>query len=184
MRIRESRIRRIIREEVQLAEQGLLSNIAAGAAGAIRGAAQGASQSGLSGAVSGAVGGAGQGAVSNQKLVAAAAALRAAAARGGAPTLMSKMDEFSISMYLMDWGNEQDPRALSRALWATLKLLSLKREKFSEVIASYNRAVKATEGMKEIIDFVQALQSSTGVQRADPKFFATIADAITKNKIV
>jgi len=79
MTISGSRLRRIIREEIEgeLNEQGFIGNVIAGAKGA----------------VTGAVGGAQAGAALNQRIADAAATVRTSAAVGDAPKLMAQMDE-------------------------------------------------------------------------------------------
>jgi len=182
MRISEDRVRRIIREELN--EQGLLGNLVAGAQGAVQGAIAGAQKGGIGGAVQGAVGGAQSGVAANQKVAQAAATLKVAAARGQAPSLMAKMEQFSLSMYLMDWGNEKNPQAVSRALWAILKLVSIEREKFKELQNAYSIALRAVQNSPEAAGFMDALSESTGIKFNDPRWFPTLADAIVRYKIV
>lgn len=185
MTISENRLRRIIREEIEgeLNEQGFISNVIAGAKGAVAGAVGGAQQGGLSGALKGAVGGAQAGAALNQRIADAAATVRTSAAVGNAPTLMAKMDEGSLSLYLMDWGGlPNNPQAQGRALWALLKLLTIQRERFNEEL--YGVAGKATKSLPGIGELANAISELTNLAPNDPKWKAAFTDAIVKNKVV
>lgn len=183
MRMAESRIRRIIREELEgeINEQGFLSNLAAGAKGAVTGAVQGAVGGGLSGAVQGAVGGAQTGVAANQAVAQAATALRTAAAQGGAPKFMAKMDEASLISYLMDWGG-QTPGAVGRALWAMLRLITIQRERYDA--KPFAAAERAMAGVPAINAFGSAVVKASGVRPGDPRWPATFADALVSNKVV
>lgn len=191
--IYEDTFHRMIREEVEaeLNEQGFLSNLAAGAAGAVKGAVQGAvsgvQSGGITGALRGATGGATQGAQSgvaaNQAVAKAAADLKAAAAQGNAPTLMAKMDENALSMYLMDWGGlPNNPSGVARALWALLRLLTIQREKFQPNL--YATAGNATAEIPAVGAFGNALVAASGIRPGDPRWKATFADALVRNKVV
>ena len=183
MRIAESRMRRIIREEIEdeLNEQGFLSNLAAGAKGAVTGAVQGAVGGGISGALQGAVGGAQAGVAANRAVTQAADALRKVIAFGHGPQFMSKMDQNSLSMYLTDW-NGTYPVQVSRAMWATLKLITIERERFQGEF--YPAVGRALSNSPELNNFADAVSAAAGVGPGDPRWLPTLADAIVSNKIV
>lgn len=193
MALTESRIRWIIREELEsqvnemtgpgAANGGFFSNLAAGAAGAVQGAVQGAAQGGLTGAVQGATRGAQQSVAANQRLGQAATALRAAAAVGGGGTLMARWDRNALMVYLMDWGGQPDsPNCVGRALWAALRLMSIERKILENSL--YPAVLGALEKNQAMNSFGEALVQSSGINPGDPRWGQVVADAIVRNRIV
>lgn len=193
MRISESRIRQIIREELKsqvnemtgpgAANGGFFSNLAAGATGAVQGAVQGATQGGLTGAIQGAASGAQQSVATNQRLGQAATALRAAAAVGGGGTLMARWDRNTLIVYLMDWGGQPNsPNCAGRALWAALRLMSIERKQLDNSL--YPAVLDALGKNQAMNNFGEALIQSSGINPGDPRWGQVVADAIIRNRIV
>jgi hypothetical protein len=188
MALTESRIRRIILEELQqeLNEQGFLNDLAAGASGAVQGAVTGAMTGGLSGAVKGVVSGAQAGIAANQAVVQAANALRERVSQGDAVGMSELAKNVgNLLLYLMDWGgNPNDPGSSGRAMWALLKFITTQKQNFTASIPQIQVTLAVAQKDPALIAFAQAVSNATGVRKEDPRWFPTLADAIIRNKIV